>query len=296
MGRSRPVRFERFGGAVVLFRDAEGTARALDDRCPHRGASLAAGRVVGGCIECPFHGFQFDGDGTCTVLPAHGDEPIPAAMRAPAYATKEAHGLIWMWRGDGDPVGEPSFFDVLADGFSYAELTSRWHTHYTRAVENQLDFTHLPFVHRTSIGRGMAPRVEVEMDVSPSHIRAWLAGNGPKVAVEWRAPNVWTLELSPTLVQFLAFIPVDETHTDLLCRAYQRQVRIPGIRALYDWVSVQTNRWILGQDQAVVETQRPYEAQLGMAELLVPSDSPITEYRRIRHRASKTKKRLDVAV
>lgn len=295
LGTKRALRVDRFGRALALFRDREGAVRCLDDGCPHRGASLSMGQVVDGCVECPFHGFRFDGDGTCTRLPAHGDErPIPKAMRAPAYAVREAHGLIWMWQGAEAPHGEPSFFAAIDDRFSFGEFTSRWHTHYTRAVENQLDFTHLPFVHRTSIGRGLPSRMEVETEVSDAHVRARVR-DGDRVAVEWRAPNVWTLQLSPKVVQFLAFMPVDDEHTDILCRAYQRQVRVPGLRAVYDWVSARANRWILGQDQAVVESQRPYETSLGMKELLVPSDSPIAAYRRIRHRALRERARLPVA-
>ena len=44
---------------------------AVDAYCPHLGANMAAGGVVkGDCIECPFHGWQFEGhDGTCSSIP-----------------------------------------------------------------------------------------------------------------------------------------------------------------------------------------------------------------------------------
>ncbi len=43
----------------------------MDAYCPHLGGNLGAGgRVIGNCIECPFHGWQFDGEtGKCTVIP-----------------------------------------------------------------------------------------------------------------------------------------------------------------------------------------------------------------------------------
>ena len=34
---------------VVLFRDAQGRARGLVDRCPHRGVALSLGKVEDGC-------------------------------------------------------------------------------------------------------------------------------------------------------------------------------------------------------------------------------------------------------
>lgn len=59
------------GEQVVVFRDQEGKASVLEAYCPHLGANLAVGgRVVGNCIECPFHGWQFRGDdGRCVKIP-----------------------------------------------------------------------------------------------------------------------------------------------------------------------------------------------------------------------------------
>ena len=56
---------------IALFRDENGEAHAVDAYCPHLGANFAAGgKVVGDCIECPFHGWQFRGsDGKCTKIP-----------------------------------------------------------------------------------------------------------------------------------------------------------------------------------------------------------------------------------
>ena len=54
-----------------MFRGQDGKAYVVDAYCPHLGANLAVGgRVVGNCIECPFHGWQFRGnDGKCERIP-----------------------------------------------------------------------------------------------------------------------------------------------------------------------------------------------------------------------------------
>lgn len=44
---------------IVLARDEEGYV-AFDDRCPHRGGSLAGGAMICGTVQCPWHGSQFD--------------------------------------------------------------------------------------------------------------------------------------------------------------------------------------------------------------------------------------------
>lgn len=43
---------------VALFLH-EGEYRAIDDLCPHQGASLGAGCVVEGAVSCPWHGWRF---------------------------------------------------------------------------------------------------------------------------------------------------------------------------------------------------------------------------------------------
>jgi len=59
------------GENLVIFRTEEGRACVMDAYCPHLGAHLGfGGRVVGDCIECPFHGWKFDGrDGHCSSIP-----------------------------------------------------------------------------------------------------------------------------------------------------------------------------------------------------------------------------------
>ena len=46
-------------GIILLF-DIDGQLHAVDDRCPHAGASLASGRLDGRWLQCPAHGLRFD--------------------------------------------------------------------------------------------------------------------------------------------------------------------------------------------------------------------------------------------
>lgn len=292
--RRKPLAARRLGRDLVFWR-AGGGVHALEDVCPHRRTKLSLGRVTDdGCLECPFHGFRFAGDGACTYLPVHGPEgPIPKKMRATPLHVREAHGFIWMW-GDrtSEPVGEPGWFDDLLDErFSYAELVDEWSTHWSRSVENQLDFVHLPFVHETTIGKGMAhqmePRTEVgETAAGQRFIRGYSLVGGkepPKDQyLEWREPNVWILRIAPQLMMTLAFVPIDEGRTRLYLRNHQSFVRVPLVRDLVGVVGRWFNRRVLNQDKAVVEAQSPGETRLGMDEVLLPSDSHIIAFRRWR--------------
>src|SRR5207245_497241 len=84
------------GRSIALFRDATGAARALDAHCPHRGANLAYGKVAGGCLACPYHGWRFDGDGRCVLVPSEAGRPAPESARTRSFGVVERQGIIWV--------------------------------------------------------------------------------------------------------------------------------------------------------------------------------------------------------
>ena len=125
-------------------------------KCCHRGASLSCGKVNGGHVACPFHGFEYDPSGKVHYIPANGKSaPVAENYHVKDYIVREAYGLIWLWYGEEkDELPEIRFFDELKEGFAYGEFCENWNVHYSRTIENQLDVVHLPFVHATTIGRG----------------------------------------------------------------------------------------------------------------------------------------------
>jgi nitrite reductase/ring-hydroxylating ferredoxin subunit len=94
------------GVQVALFRSAGGEAFALEDRCPHRRVLLSPGQVRPGGLQCPYHGWTFDGaSGHCTDIPnLRRDEKIPPAA-ARAYPVAELNGFIHVHSGTGDMPG-----------------------------------------------------------------------------------------------------------------------------------------------------------------------------------------------
>lgn len=288
-----PLGVTRLGKRLVLWRDRAGALQCVGDVCPHRGAALSAGRVVDDCVECPFHGFQFDGTGACTVLPAHGTgpRPIPANMRSPRHVVREHQGFVYLWTGPSEPGTLPWFdelpwFEELNASFEWDGFTDDWATHYTRAIENQLDFTHLPFAHRTTIGRAVPGRLEVLTEVDGDRMRITYdpaTYDAKGFFVKFHLPNLWLNRLAPGIFALMAFAPVDEANTRIYVRFYQRKMAVPGAAWAVAWVGNLFNRYILGQDKRIVLTQRPVRTDLGMVERLVPSDRPILEFRRWRH-------------
>src|SRR3546814_4957719 len=97
----------------VRVRDGTGRVACLSDVCIHRGASLSKGRCEGDRVACPFHGWEFDGEGRCQKIPALGDTKVPKRGRIDSYPTKEIYGWIWVFLGDlpEDERPEPPTLD-----------------------------------------------------------------------------------------------------------------------------------------------------------------------------------------
>lgn len=82
---------------VVLWRDAQGIARALEDRCPHRRAPLSRGCIrESGWIQCGYHGWSYDGEtGRLKDIPNMKDEQkFPPVYKAAAFAVSESGGFV----------------------------------------------------------------------------------------------------------------------------------------------------------------------------------------------------------
>jgi phenylpropionate dioxygenase-like ring-hydroxylating dioxygenase large terminal subunit len=132
---------------VLLFRDAEGTARALVDRCPHRFAPLSMGKLVDGVVQCPYHGLRFDASGHCVLNP-HG--PVPRAANVGSFPLIERYSALWIWMGD------PAQADAsLIPDFSFLD-PQHWYVgansmlvngHYELETDNILDLSHIEFLH-----------------------------------------------------------------------------------------------------------------------------------------------------
>ena len=135
-----------FGERVVVYRDSQGEPVVLSARCPHMGADLALGDVVGDDIRCTFHHFCFGPTGACTSIPS-GDR-IPAAARVTSFPAAERWGMVWAFNGE-HPLGEPPGIR----GYDDADLCVRARRTDVFPVEpwvilgNSFDFQHLRYVH-----------------------------------------------------------------------------------------------------------------------------------------------------
>lgn len=235
LNRRKPVGVKRLGEQLVLWRDGNGAVVCMPDRCPHRAAQLSLGRIREDCLECPFHGLRFDPTGRCVLIPANGEgQPVPHGFDLPTCRTREAHGLIWYWYGDSEPVSEIPWFPEAPEPGTRTSFVQRdYPVSYLRVMENLGDMHHVPFVHRATIP-GAGTRVEVQearldgaiirMKVVLRHERSGWMRPTYTFTSAMRLPTLATIAFAKG-VQFVASAtPIDRDHTWLWARYGQDYV------------------------------------------------------------------------
>ena len=288
----------RFGENLVFFRDKDGKPGCVTDLCAHRGASLGKGCVKDGHIQCPFHGIEYDLTGKCVHIPSEGraSEADFSRFNLKHYEVREIGDIIFVWYGDKQPNHEPRVFEIIKDrSYTYDHINDAWPVHYSRVIENQLDVSHLAFVHHNTIGRGNktlcnGPKV-VWIDDHTLQTSAYNevdAGQKPRPAEEciikstnltFMFPNMWLNHVTDKIQILAYFIPVDDENSIISLRFYNKITGIRVIDKVIAWLGSRANKVIERQDRRIVATQLPKASALRMSENLVSADMPIIEYR-----------------
>jgi phenylpropionate dioxygenase-like ring-hydroxylating dioxygenase large terminal subunit len=156
-----PAKVKVLGCNLVAFRDQQGQARVLSDTCTHRGASLGGAwsnvgkpRIVNGCIVCPYHGWEFGGDGECKNIPSIGyGTKVPARAKVDSYPVQEKYGIVFAFLGDAPEEKRPPLLKIEEYGQpgwrANSVLVLDVDYYYERSIENGLDPAHNEFVHPT---------------------------------------------------------------------------------------------------------------------------------------------------
>ncbi|WP_390345673.1 Rieske 2Fe-2S domain-containing protein [Variovorax boronicumulans] len=141
------------GVPVLMYRKDDGEIVAMEDRCCHRGAPLSVGRREGDCVRCMYHGLKFDASGQCIEAPAQKRIPIQARVRT--FPVVQRHRWVWLWMGAPDKADPALIPDTpWLDDPHWRSLDGYIHydVNYLLICDNLLDFSHLPFVHPTTLG------------------------------------------------------------------------------------------------------------------------------------------------
>ena len=138
---------------LAVFLTEGGEVAVVADRCAHRGASLSTGQVCGESIQCPYHGWEWAGDGTCTRIPSLADQrQIPPLARIPSYPVRLRWGLVWTTLEEPlTDVPDVPWFDEDSWTWGHGE-PFELPVAFGLMIENFRDVAHFAFVHEATLG------------------------------------------------------------------------------------------------------------------------------------------------
>jgi phenylpropionate dioxygenase-like ring-hydroxylating dioxygenase large terminal subunit len=287
---------------LVLWRDEDGVAHALHDKCPHRGARLSLGRVCHGQLQCAYHGWTFNHQGSCTLIPAMPQLTPTQAHQAKTVAVREHMGLVWVCLDaeNADNAVGPAFdAEKNANLRKFNAGPYDVATSAPRIVENFLDMSHFSFVHDGWLGESSHCEIpEIELQ---EHEAGFKVTN----AQVWQ-PNTSALSIQPGMVTYS--YEVMHPYSAVLTKVPDAQSGVPAgyqesiIVLIQPLTSEQSRVWfrmavadfdaemedllafqdkIFFQDKPVLESQLPRQLPLTAGvEANVGSDKASVAYRR----------------
>lgn len=261
---------------VLFFRKADGVAEAIRNICPHRGIPFHYGRVVDNLVECPYHGWKFDGSGTCREIPSlTSTQKLDCTkIKIKSYPVKEQFGGIWVF------VGDPQFDQSkcpqppMLTGIDFSTppqicQVAEFNCHIDHAVIGLMDPAHGPFVHQSWFWRSSKSAYEKHKDFGPvdygfrmkrhppsKNSRAYkILGGEPTTEITFRLPGSRVEHIQVGHRNFYAvtgLMPLSQNKTQIIQMSFWD---IPWLGVAKPLIKAFSNAF-LGQDIDAVNKQQ----------------------------------------
>jgi nitrite reductase/ring-hydroxylating ferredoxin subunit len=214
-----PVRVKLLGERLVAFRDSSGRVGLVDERCPHRTASLFFARNEECGLRCVYHGWKFDVDGNCVDMPSEpASSNFKDKVRLNAYPCLERGGVVWTYMGL--PALQPAFPELQWTEVPPSHRFATRHIqecNWLQAFEGGFDTSHLSFLHGGTV-QGGPVKLPTRYEVVPTDF-GFVAGTGREDgpgSTNWTA-NVMLMPFHKLIatqpIGAHAWVPVDDETT-----------------------------------------------------------------------------------
>lgn len=273
--RKHPIAITLLEKPIVLFRSKKEIIAMLD-KCPHRNAPLSCGKVRDGNIQCPYHGWVFNGDGKCVEIPGMEEFKEKPFYDIEKYQTHEEGGLVWvnLESKDSSPYLPKYFYNKKFISFTFS---SKSKVSLANAIENFLDGTHTNYVHSglirkenvrqkvTAEVRSINNGVEISYvgeEKQTGIISKWFEGKRVKSIARFTMPNIAELEYHDNkglkAAFFVHFLPEGENVTNAIVSVSIRKMKylnflIKPILFPFLWLALIQDRKILELQQSNIK-------------------------------------------
>ena len=283
-----PKKVRLLGEDLVVFRDSDGRLGVLDERCPHRRASLALGRNEECGLRCLYHGWKIDVEGNVLEMASEPPESgLVQKVKMKAYPVREAGGFVWTYLGPAETMREfeaPAFAPTADTNVSIVKI--HVDCNWAQVLEGQINSAHSSSLHSSDItparvdsaknagthwlrpSTDKAPRLQVERTSYGFHyaaIRRPIANSATHDYVRktvYIAPFVCLIPPNNSYNVTSVIVPEDDTHTAFYFIAWRETGGIdqeawrkfngaqPGIDLTRDFRNLRTARqWLFAGPQ-----------------------------------------------
>jgi phenylpropionate dioxygenase-like ring-hydroxylating dioxygenase large terminal subunit len=291
------------GRPIALARRHDGALLAVRDICPHRGMPFSYGTLAAdGTLECPYHGWRFDGAGRCTLIPSlvEGQDLDIGRIQVTAYRVCESQGLIWLYLGEGVPNEPPPHVPDMDDGIPTMVESQTFPCHLDHAVIGLMDPAHGPFVHAAWWWRNARsihqkakrfvpnPRGFTMASHAPSKNSGFykVLGGAKSTEISFQLPGIRieTIRAGRSIVNILtAVTPLDQTRTQVTSIFYWRLHGFVALLPLAKPFLRMFARRFLGQDRDAVIRQQQGLAYDPKLMLINDADTQARWYFQLKH-------------
>ncbi len=242
--KNKMFSLEVLGDPVLFFRNSTGVVKAVRDICPHRGIPLRYGRVVEDMVECPYHGWKFDGGGVCREIPSLTSEQTLdcTKIKIKSYRVQESYGGIWIFIGDANYDQSLTAQPPLLPDFSLLTKPQlcevvEFPCHIDHAVIGLMDPAHGPYVHQSWFWRSSKSAYEKRKAFGPvdfgfrmkrhepsKNSKAYkLLGGEPTTEITFRLPGTRLEHVQvgkKSFYSLTALMPINEKRTQVIQMAF----------------------------------------------------------------------------
>lgn len=187
--KNKPLRRIIYDEPVVLFRNDAGEVGCLRDICLHRGTALSEGTIKNGCIQCPYHGWEYDSSGIVTNVPGEGptyQNGSGQALKNRSYPTVEQDGAVWVWLGDDDKESQDDIwrFPYYGEkGWHHYYMITDFEGEVSQLVENFMDVPHTVTVHKGWFRNQSMKQVPIDVTVGDGRVLVDYKQEGDEIGV-----------------------------------------------------------------------------------------------------------------
>jgi phenylpropionate dioxygenase-like ring-hydroxylating dioxygenase large terminal subunit len=202
---NKPKKVTVWSKNYVVWKNMDGKYNCLDDVCSHKGASLSGGKVKHNCVICPYHGYEFNGNGTLVKVPGLNFHSSPI-YDVSKYSIVEKNGWVYlntMEKNFSNPEMKINIFEEeeFSKNFSVVHLNMDFNCYSRILSENSLDVMHIGFVHTFGNKEHPAPTYENPPKlVSPYHYKTTYEYESGKDSMVKKVFNINTLKIENEFV------------------------------------------------------------------------------------------------